>query len=448
MEFGIISVIPVVVMVVGSLITKRLIEMSIISSVLAGILLFQGEFLTAYTDQFYTTLAGETYSAIFFILMGFGAIIELARSTGALNGFALALGKFANSRRKSLFITYILGWILFADDYLLTLGSCYTMRNITDKHGVPREHLALMGILSANNVCVIVPVTSWAVFNIATAKKFGYDVGMYIETIPYLFYPIIAMIILLLLALEMFPKLGTLKASYKRVEEGGPLWEKSELEKAVDEELEELENDEEVMGPLYFFLPLIILIVVTVSVSIELGMLAALTCQFIMYVFIKRIKAAKFFETMFAGFKDMTQIAFVILMVCTMSEMSIKMGVDKYLINLIVGNVPAWILPAMFFIAVLIVTMTSDGWASIALAVPIMLPMAIAAGVPLTLAYGAIISGSSAGVASCLFSDSMFMASACTGIPNDRELKVNAPYVGISVVIALILFLVVSKIVC
>ena len=76
MEFGIISVIPVVVMVVGSLITKRLIEMSIISSVLAGILLFQGNFLTEYTDQFYTTLAGETYSSIFFILMGFGAIIE------------------------------------------------------------------------------------------------------------------------------------------------------------------------------------------------------------------------------------------------------------------------------------------------------------------------------------------------------------------------------------
>ena len=112
----------------------------------------------------------------------------------------------------------------------------------------------------------------------------------------------------MLLALEIFSKLSTLKASYKRVEEGGPLWEKSELEQAVDEELEELENDDEVMGPLYFFLPLIILIVVTVSISIELGMLVALICQFIMYVLIKRIKAAKFFETMFAGFKDMTQM--------------------------------------------------------------------------------------------------------------------------------------------
>ena len=69
-------------------------------------------------------------------------------------------------------------------------------------------------------------------------------------------------------------------------------------------------------------------------------------------------------------------------------------------------------------------------------------------GILLTLAYGAIISGSSAGVASCLFSDSMFMASACTGIPNDRELKVNVPYVGISAAIALALFLVVAKMVC
>ena len=173
-------------MVIGSLVTKRMVEMSVISSVLAGILLFKADFLTGYIDQFYETFAGETYSAIFFILMGFGAIIELANATGALKGFARALGRFANSRKRSLVVTYILQWILFADDYLMTLGSCYSMRTLTDEQRVPREHLALMGTIAANNVTSFVPMSSFGVFAIATATEFGFDLPMYVKTMPFM----------------------------------------------------------------------------------------------------------------------------------------------------------------------------------------------------------------------------------------------------------------------
>lgn len=447
MDYGFWSVVPVLVMVIGSLITKRMIEMSIISSVLAGLLLFRGEFLSGYTDQFYTTFAGETYSSIFFILMGFGAFIELANATGALKGFAKALGRFANTKKKSLIITYIIQWVLFADDYLMTLGSCYAMRDITDKHGVPREHLALMGTIAANNVTSFVPVSSFAVFCIAATKTYGFGLGRYVSTMPYMIGCIVAMVILFLLCIGAFPKIGTLKEAYKRVENGGStIWKPDDVQKNVDEQLEELEEDDSVepMGAGYFFLPLIVLIIFAVAVSIEFGMIAGLVTQFIMYVGKKHMNAAKFFETMFEGFKGMTQIAFVIFMVCTMSDMCTEMHIDKFLIGIVVGNVPSWILPAMFMIAVWIVCLTTDGWATIALAVPIMLPMAKAAGLPMELALGAIISGYGIGVPSCLFSDSMFMASACTGIPNDRELKTNMPYTIIMLIISVILFCIVT----
>ena len=448
MDYGIISVIPVLVMVIGSLITKRMIEMSIISSLLAGILLFRADFLTGYVDQFYETFAGETYSAIFFILMGFGAIIELANATGALKGFAKALGKFANTRRRSLVVTYILQWILFADDYLMTLGSCYSMRPITDEQRVPREHLALMGTIAANNVTSFVPMSSFGVFAIATAKAYGFDLGLYVKTMPFMFGCIVAMIILLLLALGLFPKIGVLKSSYARVDGGGSTqWIPEDTQKAIDDKLEELEDDDNTLGAIYFFLPLIILIIVAVTVSIEMSMIVALICQFIMYVGKKHMTAAEFFEHMLEGFKDMAQIGFVIFMVCTMADMSTAMGIDEFLIGAVVGNVPSWLLPAMFCLAVFIVCLTTDGWATIALAVPIMLPMAEAAGIPLTFAYGAIISGYGLGVPTCLFSDSMFLASACTGIPNDRELKVNVPYTVIMLAITIVLYLVVAKVI-
>ncbi|MDD5986732.1 MAG: Na+/H+ antiporter NhaC family protein [Eubacteriales bacterium] len=456
MDYGIISVIPVVVMVVGSLITKRMIEMSIISSVLAGILLFKKDFFVGYLGtQFYETLGGDTYSAIFFILLGFGAIIEIASKSGALNGFAKVLGKYANSRKKSLLITYLLQWILFADDYLMTLGSCYSMRTITDENKVPREHLSLMGTIAANNVTSFVPMSSFAVFAIATMAAYKYTLVDYIRTMPYMIGCIVAEVILLLLCVGLFPKMGPLKSAYKRVDEGGStLYIPDEVDQAIDEKLEEIEEDDSGVGAHYFFIPLVVLIVAAVTAvlmdldaTVEIGMFLALITQFIMLVGKKHMTAAEFFEHMLDGFKGMAMIAFVIFMVCTMADMCTKMGIADFLIGVVVGNVPTWILPAMFMLAVWVVCLTTDGWATIALAVPIMIPMAQAAGIPIELAYGAIISGYGLGVPSCLFCDSLFMASACTGVPNDRELKVNMPYTLTMLIISVVAFCIVTMVV-
>lgn len=64
-----------------------------------------------------------------------------------------------------------------------------------------------------------------------------YDLGFgdYLRAIPYMLYPLCMMLLCLLLAVGVFPKLGPLKQAYQRVRSGGPAFEKKEkAEKLVD----------------------------------------------------------------------------------------------------------------------------------------------------------------------------------------------------------------------
>ncbi|MEI3138753.1 MAG: hypothetical protein V8T31_03835 [Lachnospiraceae bacterium] len=67
--------------------------------------------------------------------------------------------------------------------------------------------------------------------------------------------------------------------------------------------------------------------------------------------------------------------------------------------------------------------------------------MAVSMGVNPSLVIGAVMSGVALGSQTCLYSDAIFMVSAGTGVPNDTQFRVVAPYVLCGVVPATMLFI-------
>ncbi|MCI8485467.1 MAG: hypothetical protein HFH41_14185, partial [Lachnospiraceae bacterium] len=118
MEYGIISCIPIAVLIIGVLITKRMPEMIILSSVIGAALVFKGDIFNGYVGWLYGALSNESYQFLLMLLLGFGGIIKLFEKSGALLGFSDILSKFAGSRKKSMVATWIMGIIMFVDDYL------------------------------------------------------------------------------------------------------------------------------------------------------------------------------------------------------------------------------------------------------------------------------------------------------------------------------------------
>ncbi len=94
----------------------------------------------------------------------FGALIRLLVTSGGAMAFADYMLRYIKDRRSALFVTWLLGLSIFIDDYLnaLTVGS--SMKKVTDKFKVPREMLAYIVDSTAAPICVIIPLSTWAIY--------------------------------------------------------------------------------------------------------------------------------------------------------------------------------------------------------------------------------------------------------------------------------------------
>ena len=84
---ALISCIPIAFLIIGLLITKRMAEMMIASSLLGAILVFKAGFFTGWIGKMYVVLGDPSFDFLLFILLGFGAMIKLFEKSGAFGGF-------------------------------------------------------------------------------------------------------------------------------------------------------------------------------------------------------------------------------------------------------------------------------------------------------------------------------------------------------------------------
>lgn len=122
-----------------------------------------------------------------------GSIIKLIEVSGGAQAFGEWAGKKAKSREAALTWTYVLGCVIFIDDYLnsMTIGSC--MKKLTDKYKVSREMLSYVTSSTAAPLCALIPITTWAIFagRIMVGNGYGtegQEIQSFVTTIPFSFY--------------------------------------------------------------------------------------------------------------------------------------------------------------------------------------------------------------------------------------------------------------------
>lgn len=450
MEYGIISCIPIAVLIIGVLITKKMPEMIIFSSIVGAALVFKTDIFNGYVGWLYGALSNESYQFLLILLLGFGAIIKLFEKSGALQGFANAIGRFANTRKKTMFVTWLMGIIMFVDDYLNVLAVSSSMRALTDKQRIPREHLAYGANSMGACVCVLIPFTSWAAFAIGCLSEQGLGFTDYVRSLPYMFFPIIAIIACLLVAVGVIPKVGLIKKAYERVDAGGSVLcpaESSGSTSSIINMGEETDEDVKPSSPLNFFIPIIALIVVTIVCgnSVVHGIIAAIVIQFILYLAQRLMTLSEFMNTMFEGITSMAGLAFIICFAYILGSANDAMGFSTFVINGLSGTIPPALLPALAFIIIGAVAFAAASfWVLIVITVPIFVPLASSMGIDPAIIIAAIMSGVAFGSKFCFYSDAVFMTSAGTGVPNMTQIKSVAPYVLGSAALSAVAFLIIG----
>ena len=145
-----------------------------------------------------------------------GSLITLLMRVGAADAFSHALAAKATGARSALLYTWLLGLLIFIDDYLNALAVGSAMRKVTDKFKVSREKLAYVVDSTAAPVCVLVPVSTWAVFfsgvlEASDVAEPGEGMALYLSAIPYMLYPWIAAVMVPLVAMGKIPALCMMK---------------------------------------------------------------------------------------------------------------------------------------------------------------------------------------------------------------------------------------------
>ena len=178
-QFGVLCTIPALLMILYIFITKRIIEALTIGAVVGFIMVGESgsNTLQAFSDSLLSTMMSEDIAWLIIVCGLMGGIISLIERSGGAYAFGQWAAKRARSEKPALIWTWILGCIIFIDDYLnsMTVGSC--MAPLTDKHKTPREMLAYVCDSTAAPLCVLIPITTWSVFCGRILVKNGWQVG-------------------------------------------------------------------------------------------------------------------------------------------------------------------------------------------------------------------------------------------------------------------------------
>ena len=441
MDYGFISCLPIIVLIVGALLTKRIMEMLLLATFTGVIILYKGSFLDGFVDVLYETFSSWSLQFVFIILFTFGGLIKLFQTSGAISGFGDILSKYASGPKKPLLLAWILGILMFVDDFLNVLTVGFSLRDLTDRNGIPREHLAMQAAAVASAMCCLVPFSSWAGFHVGLISEEGLGFIDYAKAIPFMFFPIIAVLCCLLLDIGVIGKFGALKESYKRVADGG-----STIPEAEGSGMLSMDTEDDVPATSAWnvAIPLLALIAGTLVFDCDLtyGCVIAIIVQMLLYMFQKIMTPVKYVDDFLDGAKSMFPLMVLVTFAFTLSNVNGKLGFFEYMIAKIGALVPGELLPAMTFLLVAAATFATAGyWSMQVISVPIFLPLAFALGVYPPVIVAAIMSGVSFGCCYCFYSDNIIMTAASTEVSNFRQTKVSTSYMVPCAVLAFLCYL-------
>lgn len=146
------------------------------------------------------------HMAIIIFSMLIGAMVNIITRNGGMKGVVNILSKYANNPRSGQFVTWLLGIAIFFDDYANTLVVGNTMRPVTDRLKISREKLAYIVDSTAAPIAAIAFVTTWIGAELSYIQDgittIGIDespYGIFINSLGYAFYPIFALLFILIL---------------------------------------------------------------------------------------------------------------------------------------------------------------------------------------------------------------------------------------------------------
>ena len=443
-----------IIAIVLALITKEVYSSLVIGIIVGGAIYaggnFEGTLVHVVSDGFIANLSDSYNMGIIIFLVLLGALVAMMNKAGGSAAFGRWATAHIKSRVGAQLATIALGVLIFIDDYFncLTVGS--VMRPVTDGHKISRAKLSYLIDATAAPVCIIAPISSWAAAVAGFANSAGAENGiaLFIKAIPYNFYALLTIVMMIFLALTGL-EYGPMKKHEKNAKETGDLFTSGTKQAIAEMEV----NPKGRVCDL--IVPIIILIISCVigmiysggffsgesfidafsnsdaSVGLAYGAFVAIIITVIFYLCRRVLSFKSIMESLPEGFKAMVPAIMILACAWTLKAMTDSLGAKIFISQLIEGSAAGFqaLLPAIIFvIAVGLSFATGTSWGTFGILIPIVLSV-FGAGESITIvAISACMAGAVCGDHCSPISDTTIMASAGAQCDHINHVSTQLPY--------------------
>ena len=225
-DAGWLSLLPPIIAITLALITKEVIS-SLFLGILSGTVIYclgmgTGDLIIKPVEIAFTTMVNKVDFNIIIFCTLLGALVFTISRAGGTRAYGNWATKRIKSKRVAMLSTGGLGAFIFIDDYFncLTVGT--VMRPVTDRYKISRAKLAYIIDATAAPICIIAPISSWAAAvgsNLKATGAFESDFAAFVATIPYNFYALFSIIMVVMVCLGNFD-FGPMRKAELRAQQG------------------------------------------------------------------------------------------------------------------------------------------------------------------------------------------------------------------------------------
>ncbi len=450
----IMALMPPVIAIVLALVTKEVYSSLFVGIVASALLITNFKPVatldTVLNDGFIGSLADGGHVGILIFLVLLGIIVALVNKAGGSRAFGEWTKKRVKTKVGAQLATFVLGVLIFVDDYFncLTVGS--VMRPVTDNHKISRAKLAYIIDATAAPICMIAPISSWAAA-VSGVVEGQNGLELFIRAIPYNFYS--------LLTIAMIIAISVMKFDYgpMKKHEWNALNGDLHSDPAAVPEVEEYTQDGKKRSVWDLIFPVIVLIASCLigmlysggfftdgtsfidafagcdaTVALPWGSFIALIISIIYLIARKIITFKESMECVPEGFKAMLSPILILTFAWTLCGLTNMLGADVYVEEIMNGAASGLtsLLPAIIFVvAAGLAFSTGTSWGTFGILIPIVVSALASLGLEMqTIGISACLAGAVCGDHCSPISDTTIMSSAGAKCNHINHVSTQLPY--------------------
>ncbi|MFX0547963.1 Na+/H+ antiporter NhaC family protein [Hathewaya histolytica] len=488
-KFGFLTLLPPLVAIILAFIFKNVV-ISLFLGILVGAFLLNlngynifSALLNSFTlivQQILNSLANPWNAGIILQCLTIGGLIALISKMGGTKAVAECLAKKAKTPRSTQLVTFLLGILVFFDDYANSLMVGPIMRPVCDKMKISREKLSFIVDSTAAPISGIAIISTWVGYELSLIKDGFADIGIkvnsynvFIDTIPYRFYNILILVFIVLSAICLREFGPMYKSEHRARTTGETLRLGSNPLSSEDTSMEPKEGIKPYMKNA--IIPILVLILGSfigfyfngyhtiiasnnkeyiniikdsplslnaiqltfgqsdASIVLFSSALIASIVAMIMGCYQKIFTLSESIDVWVEGMKSLIITGVILLLAWTLSSIIKELGTASYLVSVLSkSKLPAFLLPSIVFsLSSIISFATGTSYGTMGILMPLTIPLAYALKADqsyIIINISAILTGSIFGDHCSPISDTTILSSMGSGCDHMDHVKTQFPY--------------------